>query len=262
MTVNGKRMPEAVTYAGCNRCHGFGRGLETGPLMAPGQDCLLCHDGRSATRWTVAGTWGGPGARVTLTDSTGKTLTLATNQVGNFYTAEPLRFPLTVTVGSARMPDRVTYGGCNDCHGAGGSARGLSLAPRPNQPGDAPPRARSSAPPPDAGTVTTGPLMAPRTDRLICHGPGWDGGGEALLGGDVRGGRSHRRRGRVDARELGGQLLLLRDEPELPVAFDGERERTVNEAAAHSTSAATAATGEAARVSETRPAGRSVRQEA
>lgn len=121
VTVNGKRMPEAVTYAGCNRCHGFGRGLETGPLMAPGQDCLLCHDGRSATRWSVAGTWGGPGARVTLTDSTGKTLTLATNQVGNFYTAEPLRFPLTVTVGSARMPDRVTYGGCNDCHGAGGS---------------------------------------------------------------------------------------------------------------------------------------------
>jgi hypothetical protein len=91
--------------------------------MAPGEDCLACHDGRDAKRWTVAGTWdGGAGVRVTLTDAAGKSVALTTNQVGNFYTEQPLAFPLTVTAAGARMPDPVTYGGCNRCHGPGGSA--------------------------------------------------------------------------------------------------------------------------------------------
>jgi hypothetical protein len=121
VSVDGKTMPDPVTYGGCNRCHGGGGAGVTGPLMAPGQDCNVCHDGRGAVRWTAAGTWrSSSGQAVTLVDSRGKTVRLTTNQVGNFYTAEPLTFPLIVSVGGERMPDPVSYGGCNRCHGPGG----------------------------------------------------------------------------------------------------------------------------------------------
>ena len=91
--------------------------------MAAGQDCLGCHDGGDAKRWTAAGTWAS-GSHVTLTDATGRRISLRTNQVGNFYTAERLAFPLTVAVDGATMPTPVTYGGCNRCHGAGDSGGG------------------------------------------------------------------------------------------------------------------------------------------
>lgn len=94
---------------------------EEGPLMKPGEDCLECHGGGDEARtWTAAGTWGGQGSHVTITDSNGKSFTLRTNQVGNFYTAERLAFPLRVSVDGSEMPDPVTYGGCNACHGEGG----------------------------------------------------------------------------------------------------------------------------------------------
>jgi hypothetical protein len=112
-----------------------------GPLMAAGQDCLTCHDGGNARRWTAAGTFA-PGAPVTISDSAGKSFTLHGNQVGNFYTAEPLAFPLTVSVGGRTMPDPVTYGGCNSCHGSASTA------------------------------VSTGPDMLPGEDCMTCHGPG------------------------------------------------------------------------------------------
>jgi hypothetical protein len=118
-------MPQPVTYGGCNRCHGPGGAASgaTGPLMAPGQDCLACHDGSQAVKWTVAGTWGAAAGRtVTLTDARGRSLSLTTNQVGNFYTSQALTFPLTVRAGGQQMPAPVTYGGCNRCHGPGGSA--------------------------------------------------------------------------------------------------------------------------------------------
>ena len=109
-----------------------------GPLMEAGHDCLACHDGNRARRWTAAGTFW-RGANVTLTDSAGNSFTLRGNQVGNFYTAEPLVFPLTVSVDGRTMSDPVTYGGCNRCHGlaADGSA--------------------------------VGPLMSPGQDCLSCH---------------------------------------------------------------------------------------------
>ncbi len=109
---------------------------EHGPLMAAGQDCLSCHDGNQARLWTVAGTWSGQGQQVAITDASGKALTLTTNQVGNFYTAEPVAFPLQVSVDGARMSPDPTYGGCNRCHGNGGA---------------------------------TGPEMLPGRDCLACH---------------------------------------------------------------------------------------------
>lgn len=118
--VDGKTMPALATYGGCNRCHSNVGTGQTGPLMLPGQDCLACHDGAQALRWTVAGTWSRAGATVTLADSRGRTVTLTTNQVGNFYTSQALAFPLTARVGGQQMPDPVTYGGCNRCHGSGG----------------------------------------------------------------------------------------------------------------------------------------------
>lgn len=123
VSVDGRTMPEPVTYGGCNSCHGGGARGANGPLMRPGEDCLACHDGVDATRFTVAGTWpGGAGQAVTLTDSRGRTVRLTTNAVGNFYAADALSFPLVVAVDGESMPDPVTYGGCNDCHGPGGEA--------------------------------------------------------------------------------------------------------------------------------------------
>ena len=107
-----------------------------GPLMEPGRDCLGCHGAGEAKRWTVAGTWPPQGSRVAIADAAGKSFTLTTNQVGNFYSAEPVTFPLTVSVDGKTMPNPVTYGGCNRCHGP---------------------------------YATEGPLMRPGQDCLHCH---------------------------------------------------------------------------------------------
>jgi hypothetical protein len=122
VSVNGTPMPGGLSASqggSCNRCHAGGAAA-TGPLMLPGQDCITCHDGSAAKRFTVAGTWLPQGATVVLTDANGTTITLTTNQVGNFYTDAALAFPLTVRVNAETMPAAVTYGGCNRCHGSGG----------------------------------------------------------------------------------------------------------------------------------------------
>jgi hypothetical protein len=118
-----------------------------GPLMDPFQDCLRCHTGDHARRWTVAGTWR-RGVQVKVVDQAGKSVTMTGNDVGNFYTAEALTFPLTVWVDGRLMtstadhvsPQPLAYGGCNVCH--------------------------------HAETVTVGPEMAPGEPCLSCHGPG------------------------------------------------------------------------------------------
>ncbi|HEY6004527.1 MAG TPA: hypothetical protein VIV57_16755 [Anaeromyxobacter sp.] len=109
-----------------------------GPLMRPGDDCLSCHDGRGrARRWTVAGTIydepsapgdaGLRGAEVRITDAEGQSFGLRTNRAGNFYTAEPVAFPLTVCVErhgvTSCMEEPVTRGSCNVCHGPQGVLR-------------------------------------------------------------------------------------------------------------------------------------------
>jgi len=107
---------------------------EEGPLMEPSSNCMECHDGGEARRWTVAGTWpGGQGSRVSVQDAGGKGLTLRTNRAGNFYTAEPLAFPLrAISVNGQPMnPAALTpaeqatafgQGSCGltGCHGGAG----------------------------------------------------------------------------------------------------------------------------------------------
>jgi hypothetical protein len=116
--------------------------------MRPGSDCLSCHDGGRAKRWSVAGTWS-HGATIVVVDASGRSLTMRGNQVGNFYTAETLAFPLrSVTVDGTSMPstasgcaDAFSYGGCNRCHVGG-------------------------------GPLSVGPLMMPGAECLACHANG------------------------------------------------------------------------------------------
>jgi hypothetical protein len=154
---------------------------DRGPLMMPGEDCLECHGGgalpgepatiaapESARRWTIAGTVfavrDGPpdgglrGAAVHVRDASGRAFTLRTNRAGNFYTAEPVDFPLRVRVehaGAVHAMERdVPYGGCNGCH---------RLPPRQEAPG----RVSVGG---DASEAGTGPLMMPGESCLECHG--------------------------------------------------------------------------------------------
>lgn len=153
---------------------------EEGPLMMPGENCLECHGGAAlpdepptvadpddARRWTIAGTVfpridAGPGegvrgANVHVRDANGRTFTLQTNRAGNFYTAEPVRFPLRVGVEHGgihhEMDDDVPYGGCNACH---------RLPPRQEASG------RISVGGDAEGDE--GPLMKPGENCLECHG--------------------------------------------------------------------------------------------
>jgi hypothetical protein len=119
-----------------------------GPMMRPFEDCLGCHSsGGDAKSWTVAGTWA-KGANISVTDANGKTVPMTGNDAGNFYTAEPLAFPLVVSVNGKVMKDSttgatipLTYDGrgasCNVCH--------------------------------HADTLTVGPDMAPGSPCLTCH---------------------------------------------------------------------------------------------
>jgi hypothetical protein len=121
---------------------------EEGPLMAPNQDCLRCHGGGGDARaWTVAGTFGGRGSRVAITDANGWSFTLHAAENGNFYTAEKVVFPLRVSVDGRPMAKKDTgevillkYGGCNVCHGPGGAVLPMDE------------------------------FMAPGSDCLFCHG--------------------------------------------------------------------------------------------
>lgn len=113
---------------------------ENGPLMRPGEDCLVCHGGspggteglpaRHATPWSLAGTVyatvdadpnaGIEGVSVQVTDAAGFKFQLRTNLAGNFYSAEKVAFPLQVCVsrnGSVQcMEGPVPHGACNYCH--------------------------------------------------------------------------------------------------------------------------------------------------
>jgi hypothetical protein len=103
---------------------------EDGPMMEPGRDCNDCHGDGEAPRWTLSGTVyarptagedeGVRGARIHVTDRTGRRVTITSNEAGNFYTAESLHFPLRVAVERGgeleTMDPEVERGGCNGCH--------------------------------------------------------------------------------------------------------------------------------------------------
>jgi hypothetical protein len=104
---------------------------EEGPMMLPGSNCMECHGGaggggeEDGPRWTVAGTWDRQGNKVHVQDANGKAFTLSANKAGNFWSAEPVAFPLRVSVDGQAMPGTISTGSCNaaGCHqraGAGG----------------------------------------------------------------------------------------------------------------------------------------------
>jgi hypothetical protein len=112
-------------------CGGEGEG----PTMKPGSNCMACHVGGEAGRFTAAGTvftGGGDsaaglaGAVVTLVPSTGATVTLTTNSVGNFYTSATLAPPLAITVSfgghTNAMAAAAPSGACGACHAPAGAA--------------------------------------------------------------------------------------------------------------------------------------------
>jgi hypothetical protein len=114
-------------------CGGENEG-EGGPTMQPGSNCMSCHTGAEAGRFTAAGTvyaGGGSGAAglagavVTIVPSTGATVSLTTNSVGNFYTSATLNPPLTISVSwsghTNTMAGSASSGACGSCHQPAGT---------------------------------------------------------------------------------------------------------------------------------------------
>ena len=108
-------------------------GFATGPLMKPGDNCRACHGASSsaypeAPPWSVAGTVfeapqsdvGAEGVTVVVRQADGKELETVTNAAGNFYFAQPIAPPYSVSLvrGSASITMSVPppAGGCNACH--------------------------------------------------------------------------------------------------------------------------------------------------
>jgi hypothetical protein len=110
-------------------------GVSPGPLHRPGQPCLVCHgsEGPSSHSFVIAGTVyavqgqsaPAPGVQVFLEDQTGSTVSLNTNEAGNFYipTGEwsPI-FPMWVPQmtmgqnGTAMQTHIARAQSCADCH--------------------------------------------------------------------------------------------------------------------------------------------------
>ncbi|MBS1121535.1 MAG: hypothetical protein H6Q90_3763 [Deltaproteobacteria bacterium] len=116
------------------------------PSMHPGSDCIGCHAAGEGPRFVIAGTvhgsftepadcYGVPGVAVTITDATGQTLNLMTNDAGNFYSPAAMTMPIRATLqfeGRERtMVTRQPVGSCATCHTETGTnnAPGRILAP-------------------------------------------------------------------------------------------------------------------------------------
>lgn len=95
----------------------------------PGTNCFAaCHDHGFTFGGTIYTSIKGarplPGATITLVDASGKSLDVVSQANGNFYTSEPIAFPLTVTASlcpnSRTMRAKLTEKmiGCNrtECH--------------------------------------------------------------------------------------------------------------------------------------------------
>jgi hypothetical protein len=149
-----RAMPEPVTDGACNRCHTVpppeakptGRialigGGSGDPLMNPGQNCQVCHNGADAQRWSASGTvyltadaaaeQGIEGVTIRIVGATGIVTTLVSNAAGNFYAPDPIAFPARVEIegnGVVRaMEPALEHGSCNACHGPGGEEGRVAL---------------------------------------------------------------------------------------------------------------------------------------
>jgi hypothetical protein len=96
----------------------------------PGMDCMSCHASVPGFQWTVAGTLFGAvsggtavsGATIEITDASGAKIDLVTADNGNFFTTQPVVFPLHVRASRCpadiSMSSAVDQGSCNSCHGS------------------------------------------------------------------------------------------------------------------------------------------------
>jgi hypothetical protein len=138
----------AVADARCATGLRWASGDAESPRMHPGADCIGCHASGEGPQFVVAGTvqaaiddptdcYGVPGATVTITDATGKSVMTTSNEAGNFYLAarEMLVMPIAAVVeldGRLRsMTAQQMTGACASCHTATGAngAPGRILAP-------------------------------------------------------------------------------------------------------------------------------------
>jgi hypothetical protein len=108
-------------------------GVPRGPLHRPGQPCLLCHDGAltDPVAFSMAGTVFAEGnglapsvgASVTLQSADGTTVTVTTNQAGNFFltpAAFTPKYPvhvMAVTQGTVSITMHSHIGGNGSCAG-------------------------------------------------------------------------------------------------------------------------------------------------
>jgi hypothetical protein len=105
--------------------------------MHPGESCGQCHGSGDAPSFGAAGTVHPAGAddgladvSIDITDSSGRSVSLVSNDVGNFYTTRALTPPLQVTLSRAGGPSvsaTVPGGDCNGCHRDGSSPGRLSV---------------------------------------------------------------------------------------------------------------------------------------
>lgn len=108
-------------------------GEVTGPSMRPGSNCLRCHakDGIASNKpFSFGGTIlrardsepcdGVAGVTIRVTDSEGRAVSVVSNVVGNFWSAERLVPPLRVQASrdgrTVVMPVETPTGGCALCH--------------------------------------------------------------------------------------------------------------------------------------------------
>jgi len=138
-SVADSRCATGVRWAGGN---------EESPLMHPGADCIGCHASGEGPRFVVAGTvqaaiddptdcFGVPGATVSISDATGKTVDVLTNDAGNFFIEArdtmtmPIRAKVAIDGRERAMSGAQMTGACASCHTTSGAngAPGRILIP-------------------------------------------------------------------------------------------------------------------------------------
>ena len=123
----------------CSSGRTWNGGDEGSPDMNPGMACNLCHSGGEGPRFSISGTLyptihepalcyganASTGAQVVVTGADGRTLTLAPNAAGNFFSEMAVVTPYTAKVvtsaGERAMTAAQTSGDCNACHTMAGA---------------------------------------------------------------------------------------------------------------------------------------------
>lgn len=95
----------------------------------PGEDCAPCHASMSGDRkfrvsgtlyTSITGEEPAPGVTIVFRDADGVVYRLITHDNGNFFTSDPVAFPITPRASqcpdNAQMPHTTSAGNCNNCH--------------------------------------------------------------------------------------------------------------------------------------------------